>query len=321
MMANSFSSRGSAGVALLAVLWALALISLAVLSLGLLLDVTMSQQTSLLATTRALLAAESGLEMVKNPAVNASNCGEAVRKLNEILYPRKQGGSSGEGISFSVTLSREGALLDLNRLATNQVLCQEVLGQLFKMQWEVNPRIADRAIDGLIDWVDPDNETQLSGAESRQYERARRPGPRNGPMVGREEFLMISGWPELQEAVRRVGKDLRNYFTVSGAEKLDLLTAQGDLIEAVLKLPPDGSRRWLAERYGPDGLPLTPDDIQDPGQAAARLGVGLELLNERATFQGRLRVLSTGKVGETTRTIEAVLSDGAPRKIEARWLQ
>ncbi|MEY5063373.1 MAG: hypothetical protein RLZZ112_1337, partial [Verrucomicrobiota bacterium] len=55
------TAQGIEGVALLAVLWALALLSLAVLSLGVLLDSTLSQQTSLLATTRALLAAESGL--------------------------------------------------------------------------------------------------------------------------------------------------------------------------------------------------------------------------------------------------------------------
>lgn len=314
------SPRSSKAVALLAVLWALALISVAVLSLGVLLDSTMSQQTSLLSTTRALLAAESGLEMVKNPSVNAFNCGEATRKLNAILYAR-QGGASKDGLSFSVTLSREGALLDLNRLATNPVVCQDVLGRLFKTLWQVNPKIADRAIDSLIDWVDPDDSVQLSGAEARQYERTRRPGPRNGLMLAREEFLMVSGWAELQDETRRAGKDLRNYFTVGGAEKLDLLTASPDLIEAVLKLPKGGSDRWLAERNGPDGLPLTSDDLQDPGMAASRLGVSLELLNERATLQGRLRVLSTGKVGETTRTIEAVLSEGTPRRIEARWLQ
>lgn len=306
-------------MALLAVLWALALISLAVLSLSVLLDSTMSQQTSLLSTTRALLAAESGLEMVKNPAVNPYNCQVATQQLNALLYPKK-GGNSG-GVSFSVTLSREGALLDLNRLATNPVVCQEVLGRLFKTEWEVNPKIADRAIDGLIDWVDADDFLQLSGAERRQYERARRPGPRNGPMVGREEFLLISGWPELQEAVKPIGKELRQVFIAGGAEKLDLSTASGDLIEAVLGLPPRGSDRWLSQRDGPDRLPLTADDIQDPATAALLLGAKLELLNERATLQGRLRVISTGKVGQTTRTIEAVLSDGSPRKIEARWLQ
>lgn len=311
------SGLGRGGVALLAVLWALALLSVSVVSLGLVLDSTLSQQTSLLSTTRALLAAESGLEMVKSPAVNASNCEEATRKLNAMLFA-SQGGSKEDGVSFSVAFSREGGLLDLNRLATNPVLCQLVLGRLFKNSWKVNPQIADRAIDGLIDWVDPDDNTQLSGAEHRQYQRMRRPGPRNGPMEGREEFMSISGWQDLWEAS---GRDLRKYFSVGGAEKLDLLGAEPDLIEAVLGLPPGGSARWLSERDGEDGIPLTPDDIQDPGIAANLLGVSSDLVNERATLQSRLRVLSSGKVGQTTRTIEAVLSEGDPRKIEARWLQ
>lgn len=316
-----FLSQAERGMALLAVLWALAILSLAVLSLSVLLDSTMSQQTSLLSTTRALLAAESGLEMVKNPSVNYFNYPEATRQLNAMLYSSQKKGEEG-GISFSVTLAREGGLLDLNRLAANPALCQEILGRLFKMEWEVNPQIADRAIGCLIDWVDPDDSTQLNGAERRQYERARLPGPRNGSMLGREEFMMIYGWRELQEAVRKKrGIDLRDRLTVGGAEKLDLMGAEGDLIEAVLGLAKGGANAWLGQRKGPDGIPLTPDDVQDPGTAARILGVNIELLNNRATLQGRLRVLSTGKVGDTTRTIEAVLSDGSPRKVEARWLQ
>ena len=305
---------------MLAVLWALALLSLAVLSLGVLLDSTLSQQTSLLATTRALLAAESGLEMVKNPAVNPYNYKQAVSQLNVLLYSPKSK-TPEDGVSFSIEISREGSLLDLNRLAANPVLCGEVLGQLFKVQWELDPQIADRAIGGLIDWVDADDATQLNGAEKRQYERARRPGPRNGPMLRREEFLSISGWQELQEILRPQGKDLRKYFTVNGADKLDLVTADADMIEAVLKLAKGGSARWRAERHGRDQMAMTPDDIQDLGIAAGLLGVSPDLLNERATLQGRLRVLSTGKVGQTTRTIEAVLSEGTPRRVEARWLQ
>ena len=311
------SCHRNGGVALLAVLWALALVSVAVLSLGVVLDSTLSQQTSLLSTTRALLAAESGLEMVKNPAVMGHNYAEATLKLNALLFP-PAGGSTGEGVSFSVTLSREGGLLDLNRLATNPVLCQQVLGRLFKIAWKVDPQIADRAIGSLIDWVDPDENTQLSGAERRQYDRMRRPGPRNGPMLGRKEFMSIYGWQELRNAA---GKDLHEYFTVGGAEKLDLLAASEDLIEAVLGLAPGEADRWSSARKGLDGLELTPDDVQDLGVAASLLGVNFDLLNERATLQGRLRVLSTGKVGQTTRTIEAVLSDGRPRKVEARWLR
>lgn len=313
--------RAAPGVALLGVLWALAILSLAVLSLGTLLDATMSQESSLLSATRALLAAESGLEMVKNPKVNGSNYQEAVRQLNAILYPSgKNSGAS--GISFSVSMKREGAWLDLNRLAANPVLCQQILGRLFKEQWKVDPEIADRAIDSLIDWVDSDDFTQLNGAERRQYERIRRPGPRNAPMLGPDEFMRIFGWRELQEAVRDKNKiELSDRFVVGGAEKLDLMGAEADLIEAVLGLSEGGSQAWLDQRNGADQIAFTADDVQDPSIAARLLGVSLEALNERATLQSRWRVVSVGKVGETTRTIEAVLSEGTPRKVEARWLQ
>ena len=313
------SNHGSKGVALLAVLWALGILALAVSQLGVLLESTMSQQTSLLSTSRALLAAESGLEMVKNPAVNPFNCGEASRQLNAYLY----GPEEKRSVSFSVQLSREGGLLNLNLLATNPVVCQEILGRLFKAQWKVNPQVADRAIACLIDWVDPDDNTQLSGAERRQYEKARRPGPRNGPMRGREEFMGIYGWRELQEAVRsKPGIELAKKFTVEGPEKLDLIVADQDLIEAVLGLGKDGAQNWLQVRNGKDGDAMTSDDIRIPEEAARLLNVNVDLLKDRATLEkGRFRVLSKGQVGQTTRTIEAVISDGSPRKVEARWLQ
>ena len=313
------SNHGSKGVALLAVLWALGILVLAVSQLGVLLESTMSQQTSLLSTSRALLAAESGLEMVKNPAVNPSNYQEASNQLNALLYGPKEKGS----ISFSVKLSREGSLLNLNHLATNPVVCQEILGRLFKTDWKVSPQVADRAIACLIDWVDPDDNTQLSGAERRQYEKARRPGPRNGPMRGHDEFMRINGWRELQEAVRaKPGIELGKKFTVEGPEKLDLVGADQDLIEAVLGLGKDGAKAWLQKRDGDDRISMTPDDVRNPEEAARLLNVNVDLLKDRATLEkGRFRVFSKGQVGQTTRTIEAVISDGSPRKVEARWLQ
>lgn len=304
----------------MAALWAIGILSFAMISLRLLLDSMLAQQASYLTITRALLAAESGLAMMRNPAVNEFNCGEATRQLNVILYG-SPGRSVGDGPSFAVTVSREGALLDLNRLATNPVVCSEVLGRLFKLHWEVDPELADRAVNALIDWVDGDDALQLNGAEERQYERLGRPGPRNGPMRGREEFLLIAGWPELQQAVRARGIDLRSRFTVGGADKLDLSVADEDLIEAVLGLVPGGARNFMAQRLGADQFAGTPDDVRDLGVAAGLLGTGLERLNERATLTGRIRVISTGRVGSTVRTIEAVLSDGPTRKVEARWLQ
>jgi len=132
---------------------------------------------------------------------------------------------------------------------------------------------------------------------------------------------MIAGWPELQQAVRARGIDLRSRFTVSGSDKLDLSVADGDLIEAVLELAPGASQNFMAQRYGADQLAGTPDDVRDLGTAAGLLGANPERLNERTTFTGRIRVISTGRVGATTRAIEAVLSDGPTRRVEARWLR
>ena len=314
------SPRGPSGAALLATLWAIGILAFAMISLGLLVDTMLAQQASYLTITRALLAAESGLAMMRNPAVNEFNCPEATRQLNAVLYGGKNK-SAGDGPSFEVSVTREGALLDLNRLATNPVVCTEVLGRLFKLQWEVDPDIADRAANALVDWVDEDDARQLNGAENREYEKAGRPGPRNSPMLGREEFFLIAGWQELQQVVRARGIDLRSRFTVNGAEKLDLSVADGDLIEALLGLAPGASRNFLAQRLGLDQLAGTPDDVRDPVAAAALLGVSVSLLNDRATLTGRMRVISTGRVGATVRTIEAVLSEGPTRRIEARWLQ
>lgn len=307
------------GAALLMVLWVLGILSFAVMAMGRLLDSLLAQEASSLASTRALLAAESGLEMMRNPALNPYNCGEATRQLNALLYGNKGQPAEG-GTSFEVRVSREGAQLDLNWLATNPVLCSQILGRLFKVNWEISPPIADAAIGGLIDWVDPDDATQLNGAERRQYERLRRPGPRNAPLLTRKEFMLIQGWRELQGSIKDSIPSLAEKFTVGAGAKLDLSAADGDLIEAVLGLATGGADEWKKQRNGRDNLPLTADDLVDPVAAARMLGVTEEQLSERCTMQSRIRVVSTGRVGDTQRTIEAVLSEGSPRKIEGRWI-
>jgi len=306
------------GVALLTVLWALGILSLAMIPFAGILQSIVGQQISLQAGTRALLAAESGIEMMRNPAVNESNHQQATSQVNAILYG-SQGKDGGGGIGFNVEVEREGALLDLNRLAADPARCREVLGPLFKVYWEIDAQIADAAIDSLIDWVDPDDKEQLNGAEKRDYSKRGLPGPRDGPMVWRDEYRRVLGWRNLENQAKEK-PDLNDWFTVSGAEKLDLSTARRELVEVVLSLPPGKAENFLARRNGLDGKLGTPDDIRDIPTAANLLGARPELVEQRASFQGRLRVISTGKVGDVTRRIEAVLSDGFPRKIESRYV-
>lgn len=86
------------GVALIVVLWAVALISAAMLGLAAILQRQLAQEVAALQNSRATLVAESGLQMALNPAIQPSMAQEASRVLSGEL----QQGWGGVEVQFEV---------------------------------------------------------------------------------------------------------------------------------------------------------------------------------------------------------------------------
>ena len=314
-------SRGNRGVALVVVLWAVGLISSALLGLSLMFQAQLDQEVAALQNARATLVAESGIQMVLQRDLNREEAAEASRQLSARLENDWR-----VPVEFAVSLEslqQEECHLNLNFWLSDparEKQIQAILQNLFA-GWGVNLDTSIRVIDCLLDWVDPDDFTRAQGAEAEEYRDLGLGRPRNGRLESLDELENVLGWKELAEEARNgpKGVNWRNKFTIYGNGKLSLKSADQDLIEAVLGMPSGAAQRFVEIRLGPDARLGTRDDIVNPGLLQ---GVPTAVLEER-TVSGETdlwRVSSTGKVGEVKRTLVALLSRNPPQ-VMARWLQ
>ncbi|NDC79755.1 MAG: hypothetical protein EB090_00545 [Verrucomicrobia bacterium] len=321
---KNLTSVSSSGVALVVVLWAVTLISAAMLGLAALLQRQLGQEVAGLQNARAILVAESGIQMVLNPQIARADVEQASQQLSDQLRQIWRVNGREVPVRFSVKTEEfvgEAGKLNLNYLLRpgNEAQAKRILQNLFA-GWEVNLSTSQRAIDCLLDWVDADKLTQPQGAEEDDYGKFGMTLPRNGPLERLDELEKVLGWQEMAEEARKnKGVDWRNKFTIYGSGKLSLLSADQDLIEAVLEMTPGSARSFVLARKGPDAEEGTADDLVNPGLLP---GVRQEILAERTANGGEdlWRVTSTGYVGEASRTVVAVISRNPPQ-IKARWME
>lgn len=185
MIARIAVRRGERGLALVAVLWMLAMLSAVVVGLG----VSARSETRLarshLDSARARHLAEAGIE----------------RAILALLDSREAPQLRPDG-SRGVELRLAGGTV----LASVQDECGKIdlntgWGELIRGAVQVaglSGREADAVTDAILDWRDPDDQRRPRGAERRDYERAGKVGPRNGPFAAVEELRAVMGvTPEL----------------------------------------------------------------------------------------------------------------------------
>jgi general secretion pathway protein K len=185
MIRRAGGRRGERGLALITVLWMLVMLSAVVIGLG----VSARTETRLarnhLDAARARHLAEAGVQ----------------RAILALLDPREAAQLRPDG-SRGIELRLGGGSV----LATVQDDCGKIdlntgWGELIRGAVQVagvGGRDADAVTDAILDWRDPDDQRRTRGAERRDYERAGKVGPRNGPFATVEELRAVMGvTPEL----------------------------------------------------------------------------------------------------------------------------
>jgi len=323
MIMKNFVSASS-GVALVVVLWAVTLISAAMLGLAALLQRQLGQEVAGLQNARAILVAESGIQMALNPQIGRADVEQASQQLSAQLSQGWRLNDRAIPVKFSVRaedFAGEDGKLNLNYLLRkgNELQAKRILQNLFA-GWEVNLSTSQRAIDCLLDWVDDDSFTQPQGAEAEDYAKQKMSPPRNGSLERLDELEKVMGWEEMAKEARegRAGVDWRKKFTIYGSGKLSLQTADQDIIEALFGMTPGAAANFMLARKGPDGQDGTPDDFVNERLLSGAAGV---TTNDYSTgIQDLWRVTSTGYVGEASRTVVALISRNPPQ-IKARWME
>lgn len=280
--------RRQKGVALIAVLWLIMLLSFIAVATIRVVGFDLDVASSNIHGFRAKQLAEMGIAVGANPAV-------------ERFDPILSQWSEGEG--FEVRLISEGGKFNIN-----QILMQEDMNLLQNMfiDWGMDIDQAAAVADGLADWVDANDEESLNGAEVAYYEEIGRINqPFNRPFYNLDEMRLVRGM-DLVEALR---PDWREWFTVWSGGGLDVNEASAEMVAVAAEVGIDEAAIIPEMVRGPDGERDTEDDtpFQSPQEALALIGV-----------DGSLRpdILNRFSANETTTRIESTgISVGAKRRI------
>lgn len=87
-----------------------------------------------------------------------------------------------------------------------------------------SPADIDAAVDSYYDWIDSDDLRRPNGWEARDYSRAQRPGPQNGPISSIDDLALIRGFDQIPSAL------LSNLFTSYPTIGLDKAFASPQLL-------------------------------------------------------------------------------------------
>lgn len=290
------------GAALLLVLWAIAVVSFAVLWLADVVNLELQGATSSSAGLRARQIALSGVAIGLHPQTDP----EDYDLLNQDL----DGGDRME-----VRIRGEGGRLNINRLLQNQD--RMPLKNLF-MNWGLTDIEADTLIDKFIDWTDEDDFRLINGAERADYlAMGVKDAPPNRPFRTVAEMARVPG----MELITEAKSDWAERFTVFGDGRIDVNEADAEILQAATALSPEMVEGILQQRRGSDGIEGTEDDFRFEAveQLAgwARGGtMPWEMLSEKLTIESPVkRIDSRGIVGDRVRRISVVATqnpDGGP---------
>jgi general secretion pathway protein K len=288
------------GAALMLALWALFLLSAMVIAWTVDIDsrLTLSGNASRVVEAEAM--ASSGAEVALNPSVKTGS--SALR------------GSLGPHQTYQARITGEGGRLNLRWILGGENPQRlAILRQYLEVKGiDLNER--DRMIDCLLDYIDPDDLPRLNGAESEPgYE------PRNAFPLRVEELKEVKGWEKFTKR-----RDWDADFTLDSTGPIDLVWASRDVL---LSLPGFNEQivdRFLELRRGPDGIDGTDDDPTFESLDQVRLALGFTP-DQFAQLSGLIgfndpvvRVVSLGKSGNVTRTVEMVIKKSTtPQMI--RW--
>ena len=257
---HSESRRGSS---LLLVLWAIMLMSFAVI--GLVSHLSRGLDESIYAEKdfRARLLLQSARTLATHPDIEWGD---------PLLHQWVSSESS-----YEVTMTTEGTRLSINSLATSAA--QRKFAQRLFVKWGMDERQAETLVESIADWIDPGDRPRPHGAERDYYASLGRPDlPYNRPLDNIDDAMMIRGSEELDN----VRPDWREFFTIYGDGSIDLHRASAEMLAVLFDVTESEVSRFISARLGPDGLPDTMDDHRFATLTEARSVLDVPQLNYAA---------------------------------------
>jgi len=254
---------GQRGSSLLLVLWAVMLMSFAVLGLVEHLSRGLDESIEAEKDFRARLLLQSARTLSEHPAI----------ERGDPLLRRQVTSAT----SFEVRLTTEGTRLAINKLGESRA--QRDFAQRLFEHWGLPSTEARTLADSIADWIDANDRPRRQGAERDHYAAlGRHDFPFDRPFDNINDVLLVRGAEEMD----RRHPAWRDAMTLYGDGTIDLPLASSEILEALFDVTPSEVGRFLRTRLGPDGLAETLDDPRYTSLPQVRALLDVPELNYRA---------------------------------------
>ncbi len=240
-MTSRQHSQRPRGSSLLLVLWAIMLMSFAIIGLVRHLDSHLDDSIIAAKQFRARHLLQSARTLADHPAISRGD-----PLLHQQLSPTE---------SYQVTISSEGVRLAVNQLATSGTQ-RRFASRLFE-SWGLDAKAARSLTDAIADWIDADATPRTHGAELDAYLPLDHPDfPHNRPFSNLDDLLLVRDF----SLVDHLQPDWRRWFTLFGDGSIDLHLAPPDLLAILFDVTIPEVSRFTTARLGPDGIDVSIDD-------------------------------------------------------------
>lgn len=288
------------GSALMLVLWAVLLLTTAILTWAAWIqgDVELAANRSAEVDARAM--ALSGIAVGKHPLVSEKTPG-----LEESVD-----GSRG----YRVRIVSEGGKLNINWLLSGEDPQRLAMLKFWLQNHGLDFKQTETLVDCLLDYVDQDNLKRLNGAEDE-------PGylPANQMFQSIDEIVRVKNVEPLLAS-----PGWKEELTIYSNGPIDLSSANEALLR-LLGLSEPQITRFLAIRRGRDGLDGTQDDFQfkNLSEIGSYLGLGdrqMKSLQPYVSAKDQTqRIISEGRAGNVVRQLEVVVRKGGSNPQVLYW--
>ena len=209
-------------------------------------------------------------------------------------------------------------ITDMERKLNINSAPEPLLRYIIEMHGGVDVTDVDLFIDSLRDWIDPDDNPGLNGAESEDYLSEFPPYySKNGPLDHITELKLVQGFKD-EPGLYSV---FANHFTAISGGLINVNTASAPVLGLLPGMTPEIAGDIVMYRAGLDGAIGTPDDMpyRSPNQIGEVLApFGMDpsafqqyLATESVTFE----VEVTAKIGSNTRKYISLLRRLSPQDI------
>lgn len=301
-MMISFKDQRRSGAALLMVMWAIIVLTSAVLVWAAYIRQTIVVFGESNNDSEARAMAHSGLAIAMHPLTGKET---PALKLQEESDP-----------GFRVRMTSEGAKLNLNFIFSGN---DKRKLDMFKRWLEnkgINFQERERMVDCILDWLDADNIKRTNGQEDAPNYHP----PNRGQFLSVEELAEVEGTKVLTEQ-----PGWKEQLTVFSQGQIDLTSADKDILRLLPGVGDLAIDRFLQWRRGGDGIDGTTDDpvIQKLETVQGFLGLnktqwqalgGLIMLRDNTW-----RVECEGWSGKVVRQVTVAVRKGSQNPTILNW--